>query len=271
MAMQGIRPHLKFRVPQELNGIGSIPELNKGELTVETQLTWRLNPSPDPQPPARLLSPCCRTPSTAQSDSAVDFQGRPAVRSSSGGWRSASFIIGVEVAERLAYYGILSNLISYLTGPLGQSMAVAAENVNAWSGTGSLSPLLGAFIADMFLGCYRTIVVASSVYIVGLGLLTFSAVLPSVSFQRIKHTWNTLILPLDPTRGSLLLLLVSHGICQRTYRYGVKGDEKSTFLRIASVFILAFKNRKTTSSAWALEEESRGTLPNDLAAIQVPE
>ncbi|KAI3737286.1 hypothetical protein L2E82_27283 [Cichorium intybus] len=112
-------------------------------------------------------------------DGVVDCKGRPVLRSKSGCWRSAYFIIGVEVAERFAYYGVSSNLITYLTGPLGQSTATAAENVNVWSGTASLLPLIGAFIADAFLGRYLTIIIASMLYVLALAALAFSTLLPS--------------------------------------------------------------------------------------------
>ncbi|KAF2290926.1 hypothetical protein GH714_016821 [Hevea brasiliensis] len=123
-------------------------------------------------------------------DGSVDYKGRPVLRSSSGRWRSASFIIAVEVAERFAYYGISSNLITYLTDSLGQSTATAAENVNTWSGTATLLPLLGAVVADSFLGRYRTIIAASVVYILGLGLLTLSAALISVDASDFEDTKN---------------------------------------------------------------------------------
>ncbi|KAJ4884383.1 Protein NRT1/ PTR FAMILY 5.11 [Raphanus sativus] len=114
--------------------------------------------------------------------------GNAAVRFSPGGWRSARLIICVEMAERFAFFAIASNLITYLTGPMGETTVVAAANVNVWTGTLSFLPLLWAFVADGCLGRYQTIIISSSLYILGLGLLSFSAMILSHSPNQLQVT-----------------------------------------------------------------------------------
>lgn len=120
----------------------------------------------------------------------VDFRGKPSIRSASGGWRSSGFIIGKSwhlfspltqtfppTKKKREYSGrcgsggeirllrVASNLITYFTGPLEQSTAVAASNVNLWLGTAAFLPLIWGSIADSFLGRFRTILLTSSFYI----------------------------------------------------------------------------------------------------------
>ncbi|KAL5570187.1 hypothetical protein UlMin_026762 [Ulmus minor] len=94
--------------------------------------------------------------------------------SSKGGWSAALFIIFVEVADRFAYYGLSGNLIMYLTNELHQSTSMAAKNVNMWVGVSALFPLLGAVIADSYLGRLTTIIFSSLIYLMGTVLLTLA-------------------------------------------------------------------------------------------------
>ncbi|WJX49544.1 hypothetical protein P8452_35966 [Trifolium repens] len=272
-------------------------------------------------------------------DGVVDYRGQPAIRSKSGYWRSAWLIIGVEVAERVSYYGIQGNLISYLTGPLKQSTATAAENVNIWAGTASLLPLFGAFIADSFLGRYRTIILASLIYILGLGLLTLSAMLPSITNSKCQidskfifcspnsqvilffislylvaigqgghkpcvqafgadqfdeqnpkehksrssffNWWfftmvagcSATILVLSYIQDNyswilgfgipcvvMIIALIVFLLGTTTYRFNIKDNEKSPFLRIGRVFVAAVRNSRETLRIKAFEEDCDGIL-----------
>ncbi|XP_022764382.1 protein NRT1/ PTR FAMILY 5.4 [Durio zibethinus] len=110
-------------------------------------------------------------------------------KSSRGGWNAAIFVIFVEMAERFAFYGLAGNLITYLTNNLGQPVATAAKNVNTWVGVSAIFPLLGAFIADSYLGRFKTILVASFIYFLGMVLLSLSvSVIPMHSRKAVFFT-----------------------------------------------------------------------------------
>ncbi|XP_027355546.1 protein NRT1/ PTR FAMILY 5.4 [Abrus precatorius] len=91
-----------------------------------------------------------------------------------GGWHAAIFIIFVEFAERFAYQGLASNLITYLTNVLNEPITTAAKDVNTWVGASALFPLLGGFIADSYVGRFNTILLSSLIYLVGMIFLTLS-------------------------------------------------------------------------------------------------
>ncbi|KAL3812444.1 hypothetical protein ACJIZ3_013712 [Penstemon smallii] len=107
-------------------------------------------------------------------DGTVDLKGNPILRSKRGGWTACSFIVVYEVFERMAYYGISSNLFIYLTRKLHEGTVTSANNVTNWVGTIWMTPILGAYIADAVLGRYWTFVIASAVYLSGMSLLTLS-------------------------------------------------------------------------------------------------
>ncbi|KAK8954915.1 Peptide transporter PTR3-A [Platanthera zijinensis] len=104
-------------------------------------------------------------------DGTVDLRGNPLLRRKTGRWRACSFIVVYEVFERMAYYGISSNLVLYLTNKLHQGTVIASNNVTNWAGTIWLTPLIGAYIADTYLGRYRTFIIGSIIYLSGMCLL----------------------------------------------------------------------------------------------------
>lgn len=117
-------------------------------------------------------------------DGTVDLRGNPIRRSKRGGWTACSFVVVYEAFERMAYYGISSNLVLYLTRKLHQGTVTSSNNVTNWVGTIWLTPILGAYIADAHLGRYWTFIIASAIYLTGMCLLTLTVSLPGLKPPR---------------------------------------------------------------------------------------
>ncbi|EFJ22168.1 hypothetical protein SELMODRAFT_105638 [Selaginella moellendorffii] len=117
---------------------------------------------------------------SASHDEALDFKGRLADKKSTGGWKGCCYVLANEIFDRIAFFAILANLVTYMTSVLHENTAEAATNINNWVGTIYMVTLLGAFLADAFWGRYRTILTMAAVYILGLILLTVSSSLKSL-------------------------------------------------------------------------------------------
>ncbi|KAL0418621.1 UNVERIFIED_CONTAM: protein NRT1/ PTR FAMILY 5.2 [Sesamum radiatum] len=120
-------------------------------------------------------------------DGTLDLKGRPVLRSTTGRWKACYFIVGYEIFERMAYYGIASNLVIYLTQQLHEGTVTSSNNVTNWVGTVWMTPLLGAYIADTYLGRYWTFIIASAIYLAGMSLLTLAVSLPSLRPPSCGH------------------------------------------------------------------------------------
>ena len=129
------------------------------------------------------------------------------------------YLLWNEFGERLAFYGLVTNLIIYLSTVMGQTPASAAVSVNLFQGTCYLTPLLGAYVffflavrshaltlslalvrsfarylADAAWGRYKTILVFSWIYFAGLFLLAASAAAPVKSMAALYFALYTIAL-----------------------------------------------------------------------------
>lgn len=86
----------------------------------------------------------------------------------------SKYIVGNEACERFSFYGMRSILVAYMTGMLLMSKNEATEVVHLFIACTYLLPLLGAWLADRFLGRYRTIISISLFYCLGNAVLAMA-------------------------------------------------------------------------------------------------
>ncbi|GAB9467430.1 Proton-dependent oligopeptide transporter [Globisporangium polare] len=132
-------------------------------------------------------SPAARSPFPSGSD--VDGASSPSNESSyyiEGPWEQrnqhfknvllhvCSFILILEFAERVSYYGINQGLKNYM-GKLGWTQAGSNSLKSTWTSICYLSPLLGGYIADEKWGRYKTLWVFGIWYTIGAFFVSVSA------------------------------------------------------------------------------------------------
>ncbi|KMT18883.1 hypothetical protein BVRB_2g029840 [Beta vulgaris subsp. vulgaris] len=123
-------------------------------------------------------------------DGTLDLRGRPAIASKTGKWKACAFLLVYEACERMAFYGIASNLVVYLTTQLHEDTVSSVRNVNNWNGVVWMTPIIGAYIADAYLGRYWTFTISSLIYVLGMVLLTIVVSLKSLKPSCTNETCN---------------------------------------------------------------------------------
>ncbi|KAK3771207.1 hypothetical protein RRG08_053353 [Elysia crispata] len=126
--------------------------------------------------------------------------------------KSVFLILGTEFCERFNYYGMRAILVIYLTEWLGQGYNSAVALFHLFAMLSYFSPVLGAIIADGYLGRYRTILYISMVYAAGTLVVSLTAFPPPEMY--------------GPIIGLLLISLGTGGIKPCVTAFG--GDQFSS-------------------------------------------
>ncbi|XP_074568012.1 protein NRT1/ PTR FAMILY 1.2 [Curcuma longa] len=95
-----------------------------------------------------------------------------------GGLKTIPYIIANEVLEKVASFGLLANMIIYLTATYHMKPAAAAVVLLLWGAISNFLPIFGAFLADSWLGKFRVIAAGSFFSLTGTVLLWLTAMIP---------------------------------------------------------------------------------------------
>jgi dipeptide/tripeptide permease len=128
-------------------------------------------------------------------------------------------IIANEFCERFSYYGIRTVLYIYLTEFIGINKDTATAIYHAFTMLCYFSPLMGAIIADGYIGLYRTILYVSCFYLLGETVLTLTSIGPLGA----PNIWG-------PAIGLIIIAL------------GTGGNTRFSFKKIISKLLKIIRN-----------------------------
>ncbi|KAL5756035.1 hypothetical protein ACOSQ2_020781 [Xanthoceras sorbifolium] len=122
-----------------------------------------------------------------------------------GGIITMPFIIANEAFEKVASYGLVSNMILYLMGDYHLGVTKGANLLFLWSAATNFMPTLGAFIGDSWLGKFLAIGLGSIFSLLGMVLLWLTAMIP----QFRPPPCNQFTQRCKPATSSQMAILIS--------------------------------------------------------------
>ncbi|KAF3657045.1 putative MLP-like protein-like, partial [Capsicum annuum] len=129
-------------------------------------------------------------------------------KSRKGGLRTMPFIIVNESFEQVASYGLQPNMIIYLMTFYHMNAATGASILGIWNALSFGLAIVGAFVADSYLGRFRVVVIGSISTLIGMVILWLTTMIPQLKSSpcsQFQHVCN------GTTPIQLAVLLSSFG------------------------------------------------------------
>ncbi|KAL6967367.1 hypothetical protein U1Q18_033177 [Sarracenia purpurea var. burkii] len=155
-----------------------------------------------------------------------------------GGWITFPFLMVTSACLTLGNTGWVNNLIVYLISDFNVKSIEATQIYNIVNGFINLSPILGAIVADSYLGCFSVIWISSFVCLLGTILLTLSAAIDSLRPQPCETGSSSCPTPSKIQFGVLYvgLALASLGLGSTRYTMATMGANQLPSSKDKGVF-----------------------------------
>ncbi|CAM0948226.1 unnamed protein product [Alopecurus aequalis] len=96
------------------------------------------------------------------------------------GWKAVMFIIGFFMAMSMAFSSFSQPITNDLIKHYNMKANAATDLANIFGGTSSFSPVVGAFVADVFCGRFKTLLFGTIAGFLGMVVITVSATIPQL-------------------------------------------------------------------------------------------
>ncbi|KAK2371403.1 protein NRT1/ PTR FAMILY 1.2 [Trifolium repens] len=126
-----------------------------------------------------------------------------------GGLITMPFIIANEALARMASLGLLPNMILYFMGSYRLHLGKATQILLLSSAASNFTPVVGAFIADSYLGRFLGVGLGSAVSFLGMTLLWLTAMIPAARPPPCSHPTQGCK---SATSGQMAVLLSAFGL-----------------------------------------------------------